>query len=183
MDAIIAPQGANIAGDLTAMYRNRPEQQVHGAVAVGAVWIVDQPPEAVGCQCEVVRRLSDVGCAWGEPVAVESHADGHLGRSPKYGREMAWLVPEPVQDDQHDGVQRGRQLAQYRPDVVEAVTASPAGRVQVVAAFDRLAPTARARDVRKYETDAAVAVTMKVGEELRRAASRRTPHSGPGFVR
>ena len=66
-------------------------------------------------------------------------------------------------------------IAHELQHVVEAVTASPAGRVQVVAAFDRLAPTARARDVRKYETDAAVAVTMKVREELRRAARRLTP--------
>src|SRR4051794_26292839 len=98
------------------------KQQVDGAVAVRTVRIIHQSPKAVGRQREVIRRLADVGRAWGEPTAIQSHADGHAGDSSKHSREMAWFVPEPVQDDQHDGVQGGRQLAQYRPDVIKAVT-------------------------------------------------------------
>ena len=54
--------------------------------------------------------------------------------------------------------------------VVEAVRTSPAGALRITAAFDRLQPaTARAGDIRKYETDAAVSVTMRLRAELARS--------------
>ena len=55
------------------------------------------------------------------------------------------------------------------------------GQAAVVAAFSRLAPTARARTSREYQTDAAVAVTMKAREELRRG-SQAHPHRGQGSL-
>ena len=73
---VIEGSGQNHPDDArAAMRRNGSKQQVHGAVAVRAFRIIDQPSEAVGHQNEVVRRLSDVGRARGDPITVRSHAD------------------------------------------------------------------------------------------------------------
>ena len=83
-------------------------------------------------------------------------------------------------------------IAHELQHVLEAVEGAPLpGAVPMTAIFDTLDPTARARGSRKYETDAAVAVTRKVRDELRRAsreprrlrmhepaADRRSPDGG-----
>jgi len=45
-------------------------------------------------------------------------------------------------------------------------TRNPVSEFSISAAFDTLDPTARARGVREYETDAAINVTAKVRSEL-----------------
>jgi hypothetical protein len=62
-------------------------------------------------------------------------------------------------------------IAHELQHVLEAVDgAASAGAVPMTVIFDELDPTARARGIRKYETDAAVAVTRKVRDELGRAS-------------
>ena len=60
-------------------------------------------------------------------------------------------------------------IAHELQHVIEAVSGLPAsGEFSISAAFDTLDPTARARGVREYETDAATNVTARVRSELRR---------------
>jgi len=53
--------------------------------------------------------------------------------------------------------------------VAEAISGAPKDiRHEIATAFDKLDPTARSAGVRKYETDAAIAITTKIRDELRR---------------
>jgi hypothetical protein len=57
--------------------------------------------------------------------------------------------------------------------VIEAVTGKALGMPTFAAAFDELDPAARSGTIRKYETDAAVNVTVKIRDELRNAPRQR----------
>ena len=62
-------------------------------------------------------------------------------------------------------------IAHELQHVAEAIGQAGGGHeVVMIEVFEKLDPTAEGRDVRKYETDAAIAVTTKVRDELRRGA-------------
>ena len=117
----------------------------------------------------VVDRIEALPCVVyvGTTAKLSHGMRGALLHSPVGLKEMPVLrvlLRANLSDDEAISV-----IAHELHHVDEALGQTPAGHeVVMTAVFAKLDPTAEGRDVRKYETDAAIAVTNTVRAELRR---------------
>lgn len=108
------------ADDAAAVFGDRAEQEVHGAVAVQVARVVDQLAEAPRRRGEVFRGLADVAAAALEALALPGDDHRQGGRARQHVPEVAVAVERPVEDDEHDGVEVWRERRQDRLDILQS---------------------------------------------------------------